>query len=344
MSAPPFDDSLEHFSMKAGGHYAENSAPQQMAARLYQPELVEALQRSWRMTTSGLAVADYGCADGGSAWFVDAVLSDRPCGCKVDFLFMDLPSNDAVQLQQTISNRISTTDLVDFRYQAGSFYSQIWPTASIDIALTSTAVHNLSVIPCKLENKCHWLNCSNDETSRHWAEQASIDWENFLRARADELRPGGRLIVTSLAFDPERRHPEAPLYALLDEAILRVTSSKQICLREYFRTDKELCPHVAANYNIRCLSQRWIELQSPFRSLESEPEQFATTVEQQSRSWMESQFCSAGFTESEIDAVFTEFRKLLLHKASKHLVGEELLHIDSLYCVTTFERLTDISA
>jgi len=330
--------------MKVGGHYAENSEPQQMAARLYQPELGEALHRSRRMTTSRLAVADYGCADGGSAWFVDAVLSDRQSGCKVDFFFVDLPSNDAVQLQQTICERIGINDLVEFRYQAGSFYSQIWPTSSIDIALTSTAVHNLSVIPCKLENKCHWLNCSDDQASRHWAEQASIDWENFLRARAGELRPGGRLIVTSLAFDPERSHPEAPLYALLDEAILRVTSSKHICLREYFRTKEELCPDIAAHYKLRCLSQRWIELQLPFRGLECEPEKFATKVEQQSRSWMESQFCSAGFTEPEIDSVFTEFRKLLLHKASKHLVGAELSHIDSLYCVTAFERLTDISA
>ncbi|KAL6175648.1 hypothetical protein ACLB2K_052287 [Fragaria x ananassa] len=115
-------------------------------------------------------------------------------------LFNDHTSNDFNTLFESFpENR---------RYYAagvpGSFYSRIFPSASIHLVHSSYAIHWLSRVPKEVldrhspawnKGRIHYLNAS-DEVVRAYKAQYVKDMECFLHARAQEIVCGGLMVLT----------------------------------------------------------------------------------------------------------------------------------------------------
>ena len=63
-----------------------------------------------------------------------------------------------------------------------------------------------------------------------FAQQAAEDWRCFLTHRAAELRPGGRLVVLSMAVDEHGDFGYRPAVAAIYEGIMDLV--KEGCLKE----------------------------------------------------------------------------------------------------------------
>lgn len=85
----------------------------------------------------------------------------------------------------------------------GSFHGRLFPTASLDFVYSSFALQWLSKAPPELsdinslvrnEGRIHYLNAPI-QVGDAYAAQYSKDMETFLRARAQELAPGGLMAL-----------------------------------------------------------------------------------------------------------------------------------------------------
>lgn len=78
------------------------------------------------------------------------------------------------------------------------FHSQAYPSNSVDLGMSFTAMHWLSAAPSSLVGKAqmHAGQCENGEAEAERL-QASEDWKSILMARSKELRTGGRMIIVN---------------------------------------------------------------------------------------------------------------------------------------------------
>jgi hypothetical protein len=136
----------------------------------------------------------------------------------------DLPENDFTALFRTLTadpDSYLKRDRASFASAVGrSYYSQILPSNSVNLAWSSWALHWLGgPVPAS----DHLLAAyGSDEASRAaHARQASHDWHEFVAFRGRELCPGGRLVVTTLGVDEDGELGFRPLLdaiaATLDE-------------------------------------------------------------------------------------------------------------------------------
>lgn len=93
----------------------------------------------------------------------------------------------------------------------GSFHSRLFPRSSIHFVHTSYALHWLSKVPKEIVDPCSpaWnkgsIQCSesNIEVVRAYSTQYKNDMESFLNARAEELVPGGLMVLILAAVVPD---------------------------------------------------------------------------------------------------------------------------------------------
>lgn len=93
----------------------------------------------------------------------------------------------------------------------GSFHSRLFPRSSIHFVHTSNALHWLSKVPKEIVDPCSpaWnkgsIQCSesNIEVVRAYSTQYKNDMESFLNARAEELVPGGLMVLILAAVVPD---------------------------------------------------------------------------------------------------------------------------------------------
>eukprot|EP01080_Neovahlkampfia_damariscottae_P010879 gene10879-3583_t len=146
-----------------------------------------------------LFIADYGSSEGKNATIlmkhVISLIKTAKKESKVHIYFTDRESNQ----WQTLFSLINQKDeILNFENNVlcscigKSFYSQIFPENSIDFAFSG--------------NSFHWAseNYNKVTTNKGLAKQ---DWENILRNRSMELKPGGILIVNFVAFDENLKPP-----------------------------------------------------------------------------------------------------------------------------------------
>lgn len=157
-----------------------------------------------------ICVADFGCAVGPNTFIslqalIDIIkkkyLSQFPNEPMPEFqvFFNDMPSNDFNTLFRSLPS--------DREYFAagvpGSFHGRVFPSSSLHVVQSNYALHWLSRVPESLEDKnspawnkgkIHYAGAS-DEVLKAYAERWAEDLNNFLNARAEEIMPGGTLIV-----------------------------------------------------------------------------------------------------------------------------------------------------
>jgi len=88
----------------------------------------------------------------------------------------------------------------------GSFHGRLFPSRSIHFAHSSSAIHWLSKIPKELLDEkspawnkglIHYVGASNVEIVNAYVAQFEKDMEMFFNARAEEIVPGGMMVLVT---------------------------------------------------------------------------------------------------------------------------------------------------
>lgn len=199
-------------AMQGGGFYNRNSQLQAANLTSALPLLEDAARNVPLGRTGPVVLADYGASQGRNsmqpiAAAIDTLRprigNDRP----VEVVHVDLPSNDFASLFTLIDEDAAS-------YLAGrehvyplaigrSHFAPVLPPESVHLGWSSNAIHWLSRNPVLVRDH-GWASFSASADARAAVDrQLNEDWENFLRARASELAPGGRIICQFLSRGPE---------------------------------------------------------------------------------------------------------------------------------------------
>lgn len=151
-------------------------------------------------------LSDMGCADGGtSLGMVRAAIAavrERFGGAAVTVVYTDQLRNDFNALVHMV--RDIGGDGVHTLFSATSFYDAILPPASLHLGFSATAMHWLSGKPCDLATHVHAVGATGAEREK-FAAQARADWQRILLRRAEELAPGGQLVLVVFCLDGQGR-------------------------------------------------------------------------------------------------------------------------------------------
>ncbi|HTU54633.1 MAG TPA: hypothetical protein VMF62_11745 [Acetobacteraceae bacterium] len=178
-----------------------------------------------------IVIADYGASEGRNSL---APMRAAIAGLRgragreraISVVHTDQPGNDFAALFEILAGPESYLrgDPAAFAFAIGrSFYGQILPAASVTLGWSSWALQWLSRVPGPIPDHVQ-IAYSRDEAARTlFARQAAEDWRVFLAHRGHELRPGGQLVLLTMALDEEGVFGYRPLlaaiYAALEEMV-----------------------------------------------------------------------------------------------------------------------------
>jgi gibberellin A4 carboxyl methyltransferase len=233
--------------MTGGGFYDANSAPQWKAIEAVLPWLDEAVANLPLSGVGPVTLADFGCSEGRNSIAVMSraletllPLTDRP----VQTIHSDLPTNDFSKLFLNLRPEgcpVYQSDRVYSSAVGGSMFDQLLPPASVHLATTFNAIGFLSSRPVKylpgyiLPNGPCTLNDNgyvSEDDRQTFSELAKGDVACFLRARAKELVPGGKLLVQVFGSTDTARTCDG-IYDLLNDAVLGFVESGDITRDTY---------------------------------------------------------------------------------------------------------------
>jgi hypothetical protein len=219
--------------MEGAGAYNRNSRVQAGGLRPAIPLLEEAARNvPLAPGNEPVVIADYGAASGHNSMApiaaAIAALRQRTASDRaISVVHTDVPGNDFAGLFQTIEN-----DPDSYRRGASavfssavgrSFYEQILPDNSVTLGWSSWAVQWLSRTPGPIPDQIQ-IACSDDSAPRAaYAQQAAEDWRQFLTHRGRELRPGGRLVLITMALRDDGAFGYELLLPALYELLLDLT-------------------------------------------------------------------------------------------------------------------------
>ncbi|XP_059281477.1 loganic acid O-methyltransferase-like isoform X1 [Lycium ferocissimum] len=163
---------------------------------------------------------------------------------------------------------------VDRSYYAfgvpGSFHGRLFPSRSIHFAHSSCAIHWLSKCPEELLDEkspawnkglIHYVGASNIEVVNAYVAQFAKDMEVFLNARAEEIVPGGMMVLLSPFSGYVRlmKFFGSSLMDLVNEGMLEESLVDSFNLPLYFPSPEDMTKVVERN---GCFSIERIELTS----------------------------------------------------------------------------------
>ncbi|MCA8879855.1 MAG: hypothetical protein KDA73_07835 [Rhodobacteraceae bacterium] len=256
--------------MVGHGFYDENSAPQWSATETVLPWLEDAAASIADAGQSQpIGIADFGCSEGAnSIRVIERAVSTLRSHTVAPILTVqsDLPTNDFSNLIKSLRPEEMSVfgEQVYSALVGGSMFGQLLPPRSIHLATTFNAIGFLSRRPVDrlpgyiLPNgpsKQNGVGKVVDAERKAFAEQAAHDLETFLRVRAAELVPGGKLLVQVFGASEEARTCDG-IYDVLNDAVLEAVADGVIDRAEYatyyqpvyFRTVEDLtAPVVGAS-------------------------------------------------------------------------------------------------
>jgi salicylate 1-O-methyltransferase len=207
-----------------------------------------------------VVIADYGAGTGhNSVLPIGAAISVLRKRTRPEHSILvthtDLPENDFTALFRTLAddpNSYLRRDRASFASAVGrSYYTQILPANSVNLAWSSWALHWLGR-PQPVGDHLLAAYSADDTVRAAHARQASHDWHEFVAFRGRELSPGGQLVVTTLGVD---ENGELGFRPLLDA----MTATLDELSREGVITADEL-----AGMSIPIVGRRAKDFESPF--------------------------------------------------------------------------------
>ena len=219
-----------------------------------------------------LSIADFGTSGGANSLhllkfcvnFLRDQLSTGENQREIVVYLNDLPDNDWLGLIKTIDSPASIlkTTLVNPVHSylvPRSFYEPLFPSKSLDLVVSMISLHWISRSPqCLYPHLSHLEAGVTPQLKELWAQQAHGDLTKFLRHRANELKPGGQLVVSMVAKGEggggvsesppigEWAAPALDLHTLVDlrclesMGLLTHKEAARISIPVYFRSEQEV--------------------------------------------------------------------------------------------------------
>ena len=224
-----------------------------------------------------VVIADYGCSEGHNSLIpmreAIAALRQRIGASRaVSVVHTDLPSNDFSALFEALESDPDSYLLgEEATYPSAvgrSFYRQLLPSGSVTLGWSSWSVQWLSRTPALIPDQVQIAYSHDGHACAAFARQAAEDWHAFVLHRADELRPGGQLVVLSMARTDDgdfgyRLVVDALIGALMDlaaEGVVRPEEIETMAIPTYGRTRAEFTAPFADGGSIAGLALASIEI------------------------------------------------------------------------------------
>jgi len=352
-----------NISMLGDGFYSRVSLGPKAVIDHCEPLVLRALDQLTRHDRP-LAVSDFGAADGGTSLnLMRSVVKrskqnfpDRP----VTVTYTDLPDADFTSLFRNVAEGTRTEDSYLKRYSdvfvygsGTSFYQQIFPAESLDLAFSASAMHYLSAKPCTIVDHIHSVGAHRDEF-REYQAQAIRDWTTILLNRSAELASGGMLVMANFCIDDHGQYLGNTgnenlfeNYNLLwrdlnRDQVITDGEYRNTAFQQHYKTVDEFIEPLIDQANpvfqsgLRLVSAKSEIVKCPFRTAFKQgslnPEQFATEFVNTHRSWTSTTF-RAGLDETRseedknaiLDELYRRFHSLVLDNPVGH--AKDLIHL-----------------
>lgn len=213
-----------------GGEYRHSSRTQHDAAAIGYPLIDVALDEVMldRIGVSApFMIADFGAAQANNSLRPIGVAVDRVRRAHPDagiaVVHTDLPQNDFAALfdvvdhapESYLHDREEVFPLVAGR----SFYTRIFPHASLTFGWSSSSLHWLSAAPAPISDH-FFVHMSRDESVREaYRARSRSDWTNFLDHRSVELLHGGGLVIVDVLRGDDGLVGSEKLFDCLESAL-----------------------------------------------------------------------------------------------------------------------------
>jgi hypothetical protein len=316
---------------------------------------------------SPYVVADFGTADAGTSLGLMCLIVDKlrevAPGKEVSINYEDQLQNEWKSVFNHAFGKISVTDAYGNALGAPAskegvfinacglgFHSQCYPSGSLDLALSFTAMHWLSAAPNSLvgQEAIHAARCKGDEAAAEQA-QAAADWISIMTSRAAELKTGGKMVIVNFCVSEEGHYlgnteVGVSMWDSFDLAWAKLradghiddTELKAISFPSYYRTKQEMCDGVNSvpglkvvaceEHVVRCpYRQHWTEGKEPKRSAEEHAAWFVPTT----KTWSNSTFKAALHADRDdkdevIEMFWANYVALVAEKPDEH--GMDYVH------------------
>jgi SAM dependent carboxyl methyltransferase len=264
--------------MEGHGAYNRSSRVQATGSSLAVP-LFEKAARKVQLTSppDPVVIADYGSSEGHNSLepltaAISALRQRIGPERAISVVHTDLPGNDFTALFRMLTSDQSSYlrgDSAVFPSAVGrSFYEQILPSSSVTLGWSSWAVQWLSRVPAVVPDQVQVAFSRDAAVRAVFAEQAAEDWRCFLTHRSAELRPGGRLVVLSMAVNDHGdfgyRAAVAAIYGgimdLVEEGVIREEEARRMVIPTYGRSRQEFMAPFASNGSFSGLAMEEIEV------------------------------------------------------------------------------------
>ncbi|MBN9434810.1 MAG: hypothetical protein J0I45_20465 [Bosea sp.] len=232
-------------AMEGHGGYNSRSTVQAGGASAALPRLERAaLDVPLPPGTSPIVVADYGASQGRNSLLPMAVavqtLRQRlGNGRAISVIHTDLAGNDfsaLFELLNTDPQSYLTLDQDAFASAIGrSFYEQILPDDSVTLGWCAWSVQWLSRAPVAIPDHVQVAYSRDERTRAAFATQAAQDWSDFLRHRGRELRPGGRLVIITMALTDDGDFGYRPVLGAMQDTLEELVAEGEVRREEASR-------------------------------------------------------------------------------------------------------------
>ena len=350
----------DKIEMKGDGFYSAVSAgPRAVVNSLYEPLITAIKATGHRGAKEPFCIADYGAADGVIALELleklDAYIRSGNADQELCCFSTDLPDADFRPLFRAVANRSKDgqhSGRPPYSFATGtSFFEQIFPSQSIHIGFSSSAMHYLRVLPTPISGHLHSAYASQNEIELFNA-QARKDWECILVNRSKELAPGGRFVVAMLGVDDDGNFlgntVGSSLFdnysklwrSLHADKIITAQECDQACFQQHFRTSTDLIEpfegpgKLFGDSGLRLLSLRSQITVCPFQTAYLnglDTFRFAHSFVNTHRSWTEIVFANALANSRPleerraiINELYTRYERLVEANPKEH--RKDLVH------------------
>ncbi|MCW5871320.1 MAG: hypothetical protein KIS61_28960, partial [Candidatus Eremiobacteraeota bacterium] len=274
-------------SMKGDGFYDQHSQVQEQFI-LSSQDLIEEAARAIPLPENGpIGLADLGCSEGKNSLMLMRKLTQLVRQRSQQPLMIthnDLPANN---WNGFFRNLTPYGPNIWAQANATSFFQPVVPPGTLHIACCYSTVHWLSQLPPVPNPNGVLFALMEPQSRKVLVDQAARDWEAFLQARAEELVPGGRLIIVS-GGNQDGDVAGLKMYRLLDQ-ILQELGHPPFVMPIYYRDEQEIRqPLERCGFQVeQCRIQR---LTTPFAEQlerDGDRQKYAKDTTGFLRAWME---------------------------------------------------------
>jgi len=248
---------LAHGVMEGDGAYNMHARIPAGGASLALPLLKQAVRNiALDAGNEAVVIADYGSSQGKNSLApmrtaIEALRARLGPDRAIFVVHIDQAANDFNTLFRVLHgdpDRYCRDDPHVFPSAIGrSFYESVFPPDYVHLGWSSYAAVWLSQVPTLIPDHFMAIRSTGDVRAA-FERQAAEDWRSFLSRRADELRPGGRMVVVLpgvnddgvSGFETLFDQANAALSDMVGEGTLRPEERKRMVLGGYPRRRCEI--------------------------------------------------------------------------------------------------------